>query len=241
MPTTAVIIIGNEILSGKFADENAPFLIQRLRDLGVDLLRVVVIPDVIDVIAAEVRAAAALFDHVFTTGGVGPTHDDLTLPGIAAAFQLPLVRNPTLAKVIADKLGPRVNDAAYRMAEVPEGAQLWWDGDVIYPLVVVANVYIFPGVPALLKLKFEAVAHRFAGEPVRTRRLLTEESEPEIADVLTEAAGRWPDVAIGSYPRFETQPHTVIVTMEGRDDEALAACAAWLAERIPAASSCAPA
>jgi len=236
MPSAAVIVIGNEILTGKFADENAPYLVGRLRELGVDLGRIVVIPDVVEGIAAEVRAASETFDHVFTTGGVGPTHDDLTFPGVAAAFGMKLVRHAVLAKVIAEKMGDKANEAAYRMAEIPDGAQLWWDGDVIYPLVVVRNVAVFPGVPALVRLKFEAVAHRFRGVPVECRRLTTERTEPEIADTLSEAAGRWPEVAIGSYPRFDSRPHRVIVTMEGRDVGAVEACDAWLRSRIETAS-----
>jgi molybdenum cofactor synthesis domain-containing protein len=237
MPTAAVIVIGNEILSGKFADENGPYLVRRLRELGVDLGRIVVIPDVIEVIAAEVRAASAAFDHVFTSGGVGPTHDDLTFPAVAVAFDAPLERNAALVKVIEERGRGPMNSATYRMAEVPAGAELWWDGDVFYPLVVMRNVAIFPGVPALFRMKFEAVAHRFAGVPLSTRRLVTELGEPEIADALTEAAERWSAVAIGSYPRFETTPYTVIVTMEGRDAAALEACDAWLRARIPAAGS----
>jgi molybdopterin-biosynthesis enzyme MoeA-like protein len=241
MPSAAVVIIGNEILTGKFPDENAPWLIQRLRGLGVDLGRIVVIPDVIGDIAREVRACSDAFDHVFTPGGVGPTHDDLTLPGVAAAFERPLVRHPVLARILEEKLADRMSDAAYRMAEIPEGAELWWDGNVVYPLVVMRNVAIFPGVPSLLRMKFDAVAHRFAGEPVQTRRLVTELGEPEIAGALTEAADRWPAVAIGSYPRFEAEPYTTIVTMEGRDAAALEACDAWLRARVPARSSAGPA
>ncbi|MFN7146897.1 MAG: molybdopterin-binding protein, partial [Myxococcota bacterium] len=162
MPTAAVIVIGNEILTGKFADENGPYLVRRLRELGVDLGRIVVIPDVIEVIASEVRAASSTFDHVFTSGGVGPTHDDLTFPAIAAAFDRPLERNAALVKVIEERSKGPLTTAAYRMAEVPVGAELWWDGDVLFPLVVMKNVAIFPGVPSLFRLKFEAVAHRFA-------------------------------------------------------------------------------
>ncbi|MDP2311434.1 MAG: molybdopterin-binding protein [Pseudomonadota bacterium] len=241
MPTAAAIIIGNEILSGKFADENGPYLIRRLRELGVDLGRIVVLPDVIETIAAEVRSASLAFDHVFTSGGVGPTHDDLTFPAIAAAFDRPLLRHPVLARVLEERAKSPPNTAAYRMAEVPAGAELWWDGNVVYPLVVMRNVAIFPGVPSLFRMKFEAVAHRFAGVPVACQRLVTELGEPDIAQVLTEASERWPTVAIGSYPRFETTPHTVIVTMEGRDASSLAACEAWLRERIPTPTSAASA
>lgn len=228
MATAAVVIIGNEILSGKFPDENAPYLIRRLRELGVDLGRVVVIPDEVEVIAAEVRGCSAAFDHVFTTGGVGPTHDDLTMLGIARAFGVSVLRHPRLEGVLRERLGERANEAALRMADVPAGADLWWDGQVRFPLVVMHNVAIFPGVPALLRMKFEAVAQRFAGVPVTLRRLWTLETEPAIADALTAAAGRWGTVAIGSYPRFELAPPRVLVTLESRDDDALEACEAFL-------------
>lgn len=233
MATAAVIIIGNEILSGKFADKNGPFFIRRLREMGIDLLRIVTIPDEIPLVAAEVRAASAAFDHVFTTGGVGPTHDDITFPAIAEAFGVPLVRHPELARVLVEKMGERANEAAMRMAEVPRGADLWWDGDVVYPMVVMGNVCILPGVPELVVRKFEAVAHRFTGIPVQTSRLCTLCEEAEIADDLTEATRRWPDVAIGSYPRFEHHPHIVIVTLESRNPGSLSACDAWLRARFP--------
>ncbi len=236
MSTAAVVIIGNEILSGKFPDENGPFLITRLRALGVDLLRLVVIPDEIPEIAAEVGACSARYDFVYTTGGVGPTHDDLTMPGVAAAFDVPLVRQPELASIIAAKLGPDAPPAALRMADVPEGADLWWDGGVRFPLVVMRNVAIFPGVPALLKLKFDAAAHRWSGTPVGVRRIWTERDEPAIADALTDATARWATVAIGSYPRFELSPPRVLVTLESRDPDALAACSAWVSARIGAVS-----
>ena len=233
MATAAVVIIGNEILSGKFADENTPYLVGRLRALGVDLKRILVIPDEVDVIAETIRDSSVAFDWVLSTGGVGPTHDDVTFPGIAQAFGLGLARHDTLAGIIRDKLGERVNEAAFRMAEIPVGAALWWDGDVIYPLVTVRNVLVFPGVPSLVRLKFEAIAHRLAGEPVASARLTTHADEPAIADDLTHAAGRWPTVAIGSYPRFDESPRVVIVTLEGRDADALGACRAWLKARLP--------
>ncbi len=233
MPTAGIVIIGNEILTGKFADENAPWLVQRLRGLGVDLGRISTIPDTLDDIASEVRSFSTRFDWVFTSGGIGPTHDDLTYLGVATAFGAPLVRHPEIAEMLTQKLGARCNEAALRMAEVPEGAELWWDGGFAYPLVVFRNVVIMPGVPGLLRHKFESVAHRFEGIPVSTDRITTLASEPEIAGVLGEAAARWPAVAIGSYPRFEEKPPVVIVTMESRDTGSLAACGEFLRARVP--------
>lgn len=233
MPTAAVLIIGSEILSGKYADENGPFFVRRLRELGCDLRRIVTIPDELEGVAAEVRAASAAHDWVFTTGGVGPTHDDLTFPAVAAAFGVHLVRHPLLARVLEEKLGERVTDAAWRMAEIPAGAELWWDGDMAYPTVVMRNVCVLPGVPSLVVRKFEAVAHRFRGEVVQLRSLRTLATEPAIAADLSEAAARWPTVAIGSYPRLDESPRCVIVTLEGRDQPALEACHAWLRARVP--------
>ncbi len=228
MPTAGVAIIGNELLSGKFADENTPWLVQRLRGLGCDLLRVAVIPDTLEAIAQEVADQSARFDWVITTGGVGPTHDDLTFAGVARAFGVTLHRHPELTTILHNKLGAACNDAALRMAEVPFGASLWWDGAVVFPLIVMRNVCIFPGVPSLLQLKFNKVAHRFAGTPMSTVRLHTIQTESVIADVLTAAAERWPTVAIGSYPRLDEVPVRVIVTLEGRDEPALVAAAAFL-------------
>lgn len=232
MPSAGVIIIGDEILSGKFTDENTPFLARRLRELGVDLRRVSVIPDDIDGIGEEVRRFSGLFDHVFTTGGVGPTHDDVTMEGVARGFGVPVFRHPDLERVLRDKLGEGCTEAALRMAEVPVGATLWWDGEVIWPQVVMGNVVIFPGVPSLLRRKFDAVAARFSGVPVQGRRLTTTAAETAIAHLLSEAQRTWPTVSIGSYPQLDVTPHTVTVTMDSRDPDALAACEARLREAL---------
>lgn len=234
MPTAGVVIIGNEILTGKVVDENTPWLARRCRELGVDLRQVVVIPDVLELIGEEVARFSARFDHVFTTGGVGPTHDDVTMAGVAAAFDVPVVRHPALERVLRDRLGARCNEAALRMAEVPDGAELWWDGEVRWPLVVMRNVCVFPGVPSLLRLKFDAVAGRFRGEPVLGRRLETLARETEIAHALSAAAARWPTVEIGSYPHIDVEPHSVTVTLDSRDPEALAECEEHLRSALAA-------
>ncbi len=232
MKTATVLIIGDEILSGKYADENSPYLIRRLREMGVRLCRIQVLPDDPEVIAEAVRQALAQVDWVFTTGGVGPTHDDRTMEAIARAFGLRLEPRPELVAVIEGHFKDRATDAALRMAQVPEGAELWWDGDVRFPLVVVRGVHIFPGVPSLLRLKFEAAAARWQGTPVSTDRLVTGEQEVAIAARLDHAQRRWPQVDIGSYPRLDEQPRHVVVTIEGIDAQAVAACRAWLRDQL---------
>jgi molybdenum cofactor synthesis domain-containing protein len=232
MKTASVVIIGDEILSGKFVDENSPYLIRRLRELGVRVRRVAVISDEQDEIGDEVRRCSEASDWVFTTGGVGPTHDDITMESIAAGFGVPAVRHPELEQVLRDHIRGEVNEAALRMALVPQGAELLWAGGLTFPLVVFRNVHILPGVPSILKLKFEAVAERFRGAQLVTGRVVTCERETAIAARLEDAVARFPGVSIGSYPRFEDGPRHVIVTLEGADPSLVAACQLWLEQRL---------
>jgi FAD synthetase len=232
MPTAAAIIIGDEILSGKFADENGPWLATRCREIGLDLTRISIISDDISVIAHEVRVRAQAVDHVFTSGGVGPTHDDMTMAGVAAAFDVPLERNEELAVLVRQRMGADANEDALRMTDLPEGAELWWDGNLVFPVVAMKNVAIFPGVPQYFRTKWNEVAPRFAGVPVVSRSLTTLQRETAIATTLRKAQASWPTVAIGSYPRFESKPRNVIISMDGRDLEAMDACEAYLREHI---------
>ncbi|MCB9758881.1 MAG: competence/damage-inducible protein A [Alphaproteobacteria bacterium] len=229
MRTAAVIIIGNEILSGKFADENGPYLIGRLRALGVRLRRLVVVEDTLDELSEEIRGCAERHDLVFTTGGVGPTHDDITMDAVAAAFGVPVVERADLIEMFERYAGGPINAATRRMASIPDGSELWWEGALRFPVVVKENVHIFPGVPSFMRLKFEAIAARFADTPVHTARVTTRERESDIAARLSQAVARWPAVEIGSYPRFEAETWHVIVTLEGPDPGAVEACRAWLA------------
>ena len=221
MPTAAVVIIGDEILTGKFADENGPFLIRRFAELGTDLGRMAVIRDNIDHIATEVSQCAATHDHVLTTGGVGPTHDDRTLEGIAAAFGLPLEQRPELVALL-DKFGMERNHGNLRMATVPKGAELVDAPASHFPVVRVRNVWVFPGIPSLMHRKFEDVAQAFVGSPLHRTRLYCRQHESEIAEVLALAQKDFPSVAIGSYPRWEEAEYHVMVSLDSRDQTALA-------------------
>ncbi len=232
MKTACVLIIGDEILAGKYADENTPYLVQRLRQLGVRLRRIQVLPDDPGVIAAALRDAASEVDWIFTTGGVGPTHDDRTMESVALAFDLPLVPHPDLVAIIEGHFEDRATEAALRMARIPAGAELWWDGDVRFPLVVVRGVHIFPGVPSLLRLKFEAAAERWRGTPVHAARVATLEQEVAIAARLADAQARWPEVDVGSYPRLDDDPRHVVVTIEGPEPAPVEACRAWIREAL---------
>ena len=145
-----MVVIGNEILSGKIADSNSPFLARELRKLGVTLGRITVIPDEVDVIAAVVAESSRDFDVVFTSGGVGPTHDDLTMEGVAKAFGLGVVEHDALRALIQTYVDdPHPNQYLLKMAHVPEGAELVETGRTVFPAVLVRNVYILPGIPEM--------------------------------------------------------------------------------------------
>ncbi len=239
MPTVAAVIIGNEILTGKFADENGVYLIQRCRVLGADLERVTVLADDVAEIAREVAYCAQRFDWVFTSGGVGPTHDDVTLEGVARAFERPLHQHPDLVALI-DAYGLPRNDASLRMATIPQGAVLVRSDATSYPVLRVDNVWVLPGVPRLFRSKFETIAHHVRGVAVTTARLFVDQHETAIAATLGAAQDRWPMVDIGSYPRFGQGEFKVIVTLESRQPDALHACEDHLRARLDTVQLAAP-
>jgi molybdenum cofactor synthesis domain-containing protein len=227
MPTVAGIIIGNEILTGKFADLNGPHLIARARALGADLRRIVTIADDPDAIADEVARCAASADHVITSGGVGPTHDDVTLEGVARGFGLPLVREPSLESLLTGY--GLTTPHALRMAEIPLGSHLIHGEPNRFPVVRCRNVWILPGVPRLFERKLALVEPHLRGELVTARRLVTYDDESGIAARLQAVQDRYPTVDIGSYPRFEGGRAHVILTLESRDVGALERATAELA------------
>ena len=156
MSSAGILIIGNEILSGKVQDENTPYFLRELRAQGVDVRAVHVVPDEIEWIAEEVRSFSARFDYVLTSGGVGPTHDDLTMDGVASAFGVDLVVHEEMEGQLRKALrGTEPNPSQLKMCMLPRGAGLISTPDLWFPLVHVRNVYIFPGIPRLLQAKFE--------------------------------------------------------------------------------------
>lgn len=226
MSTAAIVLIGDEILSGKVRDENAHFLIGELRALGVDLRRISVVPDVLDDIAAAVQEAAARFDHVFTSGGVGPTHDDLTMEGVARAFGGRVIRHPQLEALLRGYYGDRLEERNLRMADVPDGARFEvGDGGMGWPVIAMRNVYILPGVPELFKRKFLSIRERFRERPFHLRAVFTSDEEGTIAHHLDGIVARHASVQVGSYPTFANAEYKVKVTLEGKDADAVkAAC-----------------
>ncbi|HVP28718.1 MAG TPA: molybdopterin-binding protein [Myxococcota bacterium] len=234
MPTAGILVIGNEILSGKVVDTNSPFLARELRELGVDLERILVIPDVVETIAREVRAMSDAYDHVFTSGGVGPTHDDLTMDGVAKAFGVPLAVNRIMAERIERAQGRPPNESQLKMATIPAGAQLIDAGDLWFPVIVVENVHILPGIPELLKRKFLSVRERFRGVPFELKRVYLAQRESDIAEHLNATLREYPETLMGSYPRTGEGDWSVLVTLESRDGDYLMRALGSLLARLPA-------
>jgi molybdenum cofactor synthesis domain-containing protein len=235
MPTAGIVIIGDEILSGKFVEENATFLIGELRVLGVDLRRVAIVPDDMDDIATSVTEASGRYDHVFTSGGVGPTHDDITMAAIARGFGTTVMRHPDLEERVRGYWKDQLADANLRLAEVPSGAELVYGSDAeakIWPVVCYRNVYILPGVPTLFRRKFVEIRDRFRSEPVTAARLYLDIEEGELAPELHAIVAAHPSVRVGSYPRFAEREFRVMVTLEGPLPEAVSAAYETLTTRL---------
>ncbi len=230
--TAAVIIIGNEILSGKVRDENSHFLASELRQLGVKLSLVMVIQDDVDEIAGAVASCAKKYDFVFTSGGIGPTHDDVTMQGIAKAFGRKLVQDEKLKEMIEKRCGVP-SSVVMRMAELPEGGELIELNGINFPPVRVENVYVFPGIPEFLRKKFSALKERFRDKPYFASRVYINGEECLIADTLDAVAKRFPMVEIGSYPKIGERDYKVLVTFESMEEEAVRQAVEELLKLLP--------
>jgi molybdenum cofactor synthesis domain-containing protein len=215
--TAGIIVIGNEILSAKTRDENSSYLVRELRDLGVDVRKISVIPDELLLIADEVRIFSSSYDYVFTTGGVGPTHDDLTMEGIATAFGRRIHRNPEIEASIRHFYSRELIEGNLRMADVPEGARLVGGKGMWFPVVAVENVYIFPGVPEILQKKFERIKETFREAPFYLREIFLKADEGQIAATLHVVLQEFPDLLLGSYPYFDNPVYSIKLTLESKD------------------------
>ncbi len=206
-PTAAVLVIGDEILSGQVQDTNSGEIARFLAGLGIDVREIRVVADELEAIAEAVNALRERHDHVITTGGIGPTHDDVTTDAVARAFRVGVVEHPEAAARLRAFLrarGRKENAARMRMARVPEGAQLIDNPISAAPGYRIGNVFVLAGVPRVMRAMLESLApHLKRGAPMRQRVLQAEVPEGELGEELAQIAQRHPQVAIGSYPSFE--------------------------------------
>ncbi len=219
--TAAALVIGNELLSGKIRDTNVAELAGCLRALGVRLERVVMLPDDVAILAEEVRALSAKFDVVFTSGGVGPTHDDVTVEAVARAFHVAVVMDPKMSELLRGVYGERMTEAHLLMARVPEGAVLRGSTDVQWPTPVMNNVWILPGIPDLFRLKLLTVRAWLRGPmSIVSRALFLTTEEPLLKPLLDAVVRRHPLVEIGSYPKWFDPTYRTQVTFDAESKEA---------------------
>ncbi len=215
--TAGIIVIGNEILSGKTTDENSPYLVRELRHLGVDVRKISAIPDEVELISREVREFSIAYEYVFTTGGVGPTHDDLTMDGIAAAFGRGLHRHPELESILRQYYDSVSLQGNLRMADIPEGARLVGGKGAWFPVIALENVYIFPGVPEIMRRKFDRIKEMFRDTPYHLREVFLRADEGQVAALLHDVLIHFPDLMLGSYPDLDNPSYSIKLTLESKD------------------------
>ncbi|MCE3231343.1 MAG: molybdopterin binding domain protein [Alphaproteobacteria bacterium] len=223
VPTAAILIIGNEILSGRTQDVNIQYLAKRLGELGIRLDQARVIPDEVPSIVATVRELAAHHTYVFTTGGIGFTHDDRTAAALAEAFDVPLEEHPEALRLLQTYYGDALNAARRRMALVPVGAVLVDNPISKAPGFQIQNVFVLAGVPDVMQAMFESLRGRLSGgAPIQFTTVSCGLPEGILADDLAFLQGRYPEVEIGSYPSFRLGVLGVSLVMRGIDAAAIA-------------------
>jgi molybdenum cofactor synthesis domain-containing protein len=219
-PTACLLVIGNEILSGRTQDINIKFLATRLGEIGIPLREVRVIPDIAATIIATVNEVRAAFDHVFTTGGIGPTHDDITSECISAAFGVPWEIHPeAFALMEARYAKGEFNAARRRMATMPRGATLIKNAISAAPGFSIGNVHVMAGVPRIMQAMFDALSPTLAGgKPVISRAVYAMGlMEGTIAAGLEAIQNRYPELDVGSYPFARDAGHGVAIVSKGTD------------------------
>jgi molybdenum cofactor synthesis domain-containing protein len=222
--TACVLIIGNEILSGRTPDANLVFLARGLTELGIRLREARVIPDDTSVIVSTVNEVRHAFDYVFTTGGIGPTHDDITAQCVADAFGVPLKLHPDAKRLLETHYPTgQLNEARLRMAMVPEGAVLLPNPISRAPGFQIGNVFVLPGVPSIMQGIFEQLKYRLVGgTKMLSRSVSCHLAEGTLAKDLGELQARYPDLEIGSYPYFRRGDFGVTLVLRGTEKGRLA-------------------
>jgi molybdenum cofactor synthesis domain-containing protein len=222
--TAAILVIGDEILSGRTKDKNIGYIAEYLTHIGIELREVRIVPDVQEEIVAALNALRARYTYIFTTGGIGPTHDDITADSVAAAFGVSIDHDPRAIAMLAERFPPdQLNEARLRMARIPAGADLIANSVSKAPGFKIGNVHVMAGVPSIMQAMLDVVAPTLqTGVKILSDTVRAGLREGDIGTALAEVAKAHPDVSIGSYPFFsETGPDTNVV-VRSRDPVALA-------------------
>jgi molybdenum cofactor synthesis domain-containing protein len=225
--TAAILVIGDEILSGRTKDKNIGYIAEYLTNIGIDMREVRVVPDVEEEIIAALDALRHRYTYVFTTGGIGPTHDDITADCVAKAFGVSIDVDPRALAILEERVkatGSQMNEARLRMTLIPKGADLVLNKVSGAPGIWIGNVIVMAGVPSIMQAMLDEVAPKLkTGLRMLSETVLANAREGDIGSQLGEIAKANPEVAIGSYPFFDPQrgPNTNVV-LRARDPQKLA-------------------
>ncbi|MGP6086845.1 competence/damage-inducible protein A [Antarctobacter jejuensis] len=238
-PTAAMLVIGDEILSGRTRDSNMHYLAQEFTKHGIDLREVRIVSDDRAAIIAAINALRGSYDHVVTSGGIGPTHDDITAPCVAEAFGVAISIRDDARAILQehyDRTGSELNEARLRMARIPDGAALIENPVSAAPGFTLENVHVMAGVPSVFQAMVSSVLpHMTGGQPLLSQSLRIERGEGEIAGPLAEVAARFPDLSIGSYPFQRNGVFGANVVIRGTDGSQIDAAISELAALFPEA------
>ena len=231
-PTAAVLVIGDEILSGRTKDSNSGFIADTLTDLGIDLEEVRVVADRKDAIIEALRALSEKYTYVFTTGGIGPTHDDITADAVAEAFGVSIDIDPRARAILEaryENTDMELNAARLRMARIPHGAELIENRVSGAPGFKIGNVHVMAGVPAVMQAMMDAIAETLpASAAINSETVEAGRGEGDIAALLEKLQGEYRSVRIGSYPYHDGTRFTTRIVLRSRDATALKAARAAL-------------
>ncbi|MBC8259170.1 MAG: competence/damage-inducible protein A [SAR324 cluster bacterium] len=233
METAGIIIIGNEILSGKVTDINSPYLCKELRLLGVEVKQIITIPDIPEIIGQTVKEFSEACTWVFTSGGIGPTHDDITVASIARGFGVELFESPVIIEAIKNYHGKSMTTAHRRMAMIPVGSELLEFAEGRATQLQFQNIFVFPGIPEYLRVRFSGIKERFRTTPIVLKQIFLKADEGEIADSLDATQAEFPQLMLGSYPKISGSDYNVKLTLECRDAEYLDQALKFLCECLP--------
>jgi molybdenum cofactor synthesis domain-containing protein len=233
--TAAVLVIGDEILSGRTKDRNIGYIAEYLTDIGIDLREVRIVPDVEEEIIAAVNALRTRYTYVFTTGGIGPTHDDITADSVAKAFGVGISVDPRARALLLERIPAHdLNEARLRMARIPHGADLIANAVSKAPGFRIGNVHVMAGVPSIMQAMLDAAAPELrTGAKMLSETLRVDLREGDIGTELAAVAAAHPDTMIGSYPFMDDKlgPNTNVV-VRSRDPQKLAAAVRDVAAMI---------
>lgn len=219
-PQACVLLIGNELLSGQTQDKNLSYIAQQLLTLGIRVAECRVIPDIEGIIIQTLNECREKFDYVLTTGGIGPTHDDITTHCVAKAFNVPLERLPEISNKLKERMGDRFNDASLKMAEIPQGAKLIENPVTAAPGFIMDNVYVMAGIPAIMRAMLESFLPTLKnGKPFHRSSIFCDLPESHIAPGLHQIQETYSMLEIGSYPHWEFSEYRLNLIVRGTDQE----------------------